>query len=688
MQSRVNSRLRHIFVCIAVLFFVASNAHSQPEKQQSHPRVAVVLSGGGAKGMAHIGVLKVLERAGIPIDIITGTSMGGIVGGLYSCGWNATLLDSVVRKQDWQFLLTDRSLYYDQDLQTRQKLNTYALSKVVTVGRRKVSETGGFITGRNLIKLFTQMTHPYTDSVSFDSLHIPFACVATDIINNTEYVFHSGVIAEAMRTTMAIPGVFSPVRYCDMVLVDGGLRNNYPADIAKAMGATYIIGATVQGPPRTADELVNWSNVLSQLIDMNTKNKYDDNLSITDIPIRVNTKGYGSASFTPAAIDTLIRRGEEEAMKHWDQLMALKQKLGLDSAYCPPLLHPDSVALMPVSFTDSAFRNRPSQDQVRGSLGVRFDTEEMVALKLNGIYSSSRVPIDIEATLRLGKNIMAGGQAVWKAYKRARMVLGYTYRYNDIDIYEGGRKDYNTTFDQHQALWSLKGISIKNLEVDIAAQWDYYNYRNVLISSKLGNAPFTINDEHYFTYRANLHYNSENDWQFPTRGARLQASYAYVTDNMIKHNGHIGFSELMASWRKNFSLGERLTLQPMVYGRMLFGSDIPIIRRNTIGGMWAGHYVDQQLPFVGVHHLEYTDNQIIIGQLQLQHQLSTNNFIIFKIAEGQHSSRPRDLLSGKPLLGCGLAYWYRTMFGPIGGSLSYSNQTDKLSLFINLGFFF
>jgi NTE family protein len=681
----MKNAVRHILLTIMVLAGVVEIT-AQPETLR--PKVAVVLSGGGAKGMAHIGVLKVLERAGIPIDIITGTSMGGIVGGLYSCGWNATLLDSVVKKQDWQFLLSDRSLYYDQDLQTRQNLNTYALSKVVTLGHRKVNEAGGFITGQNLMKLFGQMTSPYTDSINFDSLPIPFACVATDIVNNTEYIFRSGVIAEAMRTTMAIPGVFSPVRYGDMVLVDGGLRNNYPADIAKDMGATYIIGATVQGPPRTADELVNWSTVLTQIVDVNTKNKYDENLAITDIPIRVNTKGYSPASFNRAAIDTLIRRGEEEAMKHWDEIMALKSKLGLDSAYRPSQTVPDSMALLPVKFTDPAPSNRPPQDQVRGSLGIRFDTEEMVALKLNGIYSSSRRPFDVEATLRLGRNIMAGGQMAWKANKQMRMVLGYNYRYNDIDIYEAGRKDYSITFDNHQLQWSMKGISMKNFEVDVTAQWDYYNYRNVLISSKLGHDPFTLNNEHFFTYMAQLHYNSENDWQYPNRGARFLASYAYVTDNMFEYHGHVGFSELTASWRKSFALNGHLTLQPMLYGRMLFGGDIPNIRRNTIGGMWFGHYVDQQIPFVGVHHLEYADNHIIIGQLTLQQQLTTNNFLVLKLAEGQQANQAGDLLKSKPLIGCGLAYWYRTMFGPIGGSLSYSNQTDRISLFINLGFFF
>ena len=123
------------------------------------------------------------------------------------------------------------------------------------------------------MRLFDRLTAGYTDSISFDSLPIPFACVATNIVDNTEYDFHSGRLALAMRTSMSIPAVFSPVRLGDKVLVDGGLRNNYPADIAKAMGADYVIGVTVQGSPRTADDINSNASVIGQIIDVNCKNK-------------------------------------------------------------------------------------------------------------------------------------------------------------------------------------------------------------------------------------------------------------------------------------------------------------------------------------------------------------------------------------------------------------------------------
>ena len=206
----------------------------------------------------------------------------------------------------------------------------------------------------------------YTDSIDFTrDLPIPFACVATNIIDNSEYDFHSGHLPQAMRASMAIPAAFSPVRIGDMVLVDGGLRNNFPADIARQMGADIIIGVTVQGPPKVAENLGGTMSIISQIVDVNCKNKYDENLAITDLHFPVDTKGFNAASFTPAAIDTLIRRGEEEAMRHWDQILALKKRIGIDDSFRPTILQPlrPQVLTEKRHVTGFTFENMTAQDE-------------------------------------------------------------------------------------------------------------------------------------------------------------------------------------------------------------------------------------------------------------------------------------------------------------------------------------
>ena len=257
-----------LMILVAVLICGTISAKTD-STTVSRKKVAVVLSGGGAKGMAHIGVLKVLEQAGIPVDIVTGTSMGSIIGGLYAIGYNAHALDSMVRVQDWSYVITDKEDMSRQSLNDRQKQNTYLYSTGLTIGKHD-KQGGGIIKGKNLAELFQQLCVGFTDSLDFSrDLRIPFACVATNIIDNREVDFHSGRLPQAMRASMAIPAAFSPVRIGDKVLVDGGLKNNYPADLAREMGAEVIIGVTVQVAPKVAEDIGGTMSILSQIIDVN-----------------------------------------------------------------------------------------------------------------------------------------------------------------------------------------------------------------------------------------------------------------------------------------------------------------------------------------------------------------------------------------------------------------------------------
>ena len=742
--------MKRLFCMALAAWMAAGAAMGQTDApQQGRKKVAVVLSGGGAKGMAHIGALKVIERAGLPIDIVTGTSMGSIVGGLYAIGYNAELLDSLVRVQDWAFVLSDKENLSLQNMKERQKQNTYVLSKSQLLGRRDV-EDSGLIKGKNLADLFGTLTAAYDDSTDFNTLPIPFACVATNILDNTEYVFHSGRLAQAMRASMAIPGAFAPVRLGDKVLVDGGLRNNYPADIARQMGADIIIGVTVQGAPRTADDLNSTASILGQIVDVNCKNKYDDNLSITDVPIRVDTHGYGAASFNRAAIDTLIRRGEEEAMKHWDELMALKRRIGVSDSYRHPLLTPAEspavnqrtrIAAMEfkgMSANDERFIRRKFKLHVGDSIdyeqaelvttamrvdlfykdasarfyrqgnegmrvvftggqkkssqvnvGVRFDTEEMVALQLNGdIPLRSNIPTDIDVTLRLGKRIMGRVDLALHPHTFSKPTLSYIFRHNEINVYEKGDKDYSITYNQHAAELSLLNFYVRNLNFSGGARWDFFHIQKLLVDHEMETTGEKLDDDHYISYFARMLYSSENDWMFPTRGARFKAQYTYYTDNLSKLKGHTGMSEVSASWRMSFPLNSHLTLQPMAYGRLLPGSVHPLALCNMIGGVWFGHYFEQQQPFPGIGHVQRALPHFVAAQLKLQQRIATNNFVTLRVAAAQEAEKLSRLADHKTMIGTSLTYYYNTLVGPLGATLGWCNKTKEVNFYINLGFEF
>ena len=750
--------MKRIFILLATILLCCTvNAQHNDNTAVGRKKVAVVLSGGGAKGMAHIGVLKVLEKAGIPVDIITGTSMGSIIGGLYAIGYNANALDSMVRVQDWSYVITDKEDLRRQSLSDREKQNTYAFSTGLTIGKKDMN-AGGLIKGKNLAELFQQLCTGYTDSLDFThDLLIPFACVATDIIDNSEVDFHSGRLPQAMRASMAIPAAFSPVRISDKVLVDGGLKNNYPADIAREMGADIIIGVTVQGAPKAADDLGNTMSILSQIIDVNCKNKYDENLAITDLHLPVDTKGYSSASFSQAAIDTLIRRGEELAMRRWDDIIALKQRIGIDETFHPTILHPlrpqvmtekqrvvgytfenmtpnaeqflrqkfrlnktDSIdarleqelttsmrvdlfyqtaecRLVPVGDAVRVILSAGNRKSAQFHAGFRYDTEEYAAVQLGlDIPLKTDVPVNTDITLRLGKRLMAKGELTVHPHSFTRPTISYAFHRNDVDIYMDGERSYNILYNQFQGNLFPINFDLRHFNLQFGVRWDYMHYRNKLGSEN--SIQVTLKNEHFISYRGQLKYNSEDNWYFPTHGARFNAEYAYVTNNLTKLNvrddkGTVigkktGMSEVSANWRMSFPLGSRLTLQPMLYGRLLFGTAIPPVFGNAIGGDWFGHYIEQQMPFAGIGNIEYVSHQFVAAQLQAQQRIGSSNYVLLRVAGAQQADHLKELADHRTLLGVQAAYYYNTMFGPIGATIGYSNRTKEPYFYLNIGYEF
>ena len=709
-------------------------------------KVGVVLSGGGAKGMAHIGVLKVIERAGIPVDYVVGTSMGAIVGGLYSIGYDANTLDSLVRCQDWRYLLSDMVEPHNQSMRERYNQSTYLLSRPI-IRTTGLAAEGGLVSGHNLSNLFSWLTVGYHDSISFDNLPIPFACVATDMVDYSEVVFRSGWLSQAMRASMAIPGVFTPVRIDSMVLVDGGLKNNYPVDVARGMGADLIIGVTLQKPARKASELNNAMDILLQLVDFSVKNKFDDNVSHTDVQVAVDAEKFTSMSFSPRAIDSLITIGEEAAMAQWDSLMALKRAIGLDSAYAPPPRHraasagkPQRVRLAVVDFEgvssgDSRYLRRKfgiaegdsvsaetleavmaslrsdlmyssaeySLRQMAGgywlrivagrrkvtqlNLGVRFDTEETVALQANSDFRlPTRLPVEVSVTGRLGRRYMANVAATVMPANRGNWTVDYTFRYNDINIYDEGRRDFNVTYDYHSLTLGLISFNLRNFTLDLAARWENFNYGTMLSGEERSGMVF--GDEHLYSYNLWLHYNSENDRYFTTRGASLEAGYSLYTDDFVHYRSGDPVHVVGGRWRFALRLTDRFALQPSVYGRMLLGGEKPWCLSNFIGGDFAGHYVEQQMPFAGIGNIEMADNALVAVGLKAQQRIMDNNYVMVRASFALDADKLRYLWQSPLLHGYQLSWAYNSMFGPVNANLGYSSKSKRVFFYLNLGFEF
>ncbi len=300
----------------------------------SRPKVGLVLSGGGAKGAAHIGVLKYIEEAGIPIDYIAGTSMGSIVGGMYALGYKSDEILDIISSVDWDRLISNevdrRKISYSRKAEKSTQIvsvpfSLHANEEELQSQSFRNSLPKGIVTGDNLINLFNSLAVGYSDNLSFDELPIPFICIATDMISGEADVLDKGEFTKALRASMAIPILFDPIKMKQTLYVDGGLTSNFPAEQCKAMGADYIIGVSMS--PGLEENPENLSSILSQvkqLKEIITDKNFDQYHQQCDIFISPDLKGVGMLSFDAESVARVTQSGYEAAAAQEANFKALK----------------------------------------------------------------------------------------------------------------------------------------------------------------------------------------------------------------------------------------------------------------------------------------------------------------------------------------------------------------------------
>ncbi len=310
----------HKVLFYILLFIVTSTTLAQETKR---PKVGLVLSGGGAKGFAHIGVLKIIEEAGLEVDFIGGTSIGAIIGVMYSIGYSAEAIEKIVFDEDWSSLLIDaipRKYMAANEKGLPEKYFIY-----FPLNKGKIQLPAGLQEGQNICKKFTKLTSPVYQQKDFLKFQTPFMCIGADIMSGNYVVMNKGSLPQAMRASMAIPSFFTPVEYDGHLMVDGGLINNFPVEEVKKMGADIIIGVDVQNKPYKKEEVNSLFKVISQISYLFRKNQGIKNKSMTDIYIHPDLKGYSVTSFKSA--DTLIKRGENAARLVFDEISNLADSL-------------------------------------------------------------------------------------------------------------------------------------------------------------------------------------------------------------------------------------------------------------------------------------------------------------------------------------------------------------------------
>ncbi len=295
------------------------------------PKIGMVFGGGGAKGAAEVGVLKVLEQAGVQVDYIVGTSIGSIVGGLYAAGYTANELETMFQTQEWLSLLTDRKASLSNDPYQTIDGVTYIFGFPVM---DRNSSVFGVMKGESVENMLDSMLS-VKGCKDFESLPIPFCCVTADIRAAQEVVLSKGAISKAMRASMSIPGIFKPVRLDDRLLVDGGMLNNLPVDVCRKMGADIVIAIDLQQneqkPRKQSDlsmlsslaDMLGFGGILEWITNRPDIEKYLENRQKADIYIHPNLPDADASSFGNKNAARMIQAGVVAAKQQLPELQRI-----------------------------------------------------------------------------------------------------------------------------------------------------------------------------------------------------------------------------------------------------------------------------------------------------------------------------------------------------------------------------
>ena len=753
------------------------------EIRKHRPTVALVLSGGGAKGAAHIGVIERIEELGIPIDMVLGTSMGGLIGSLYALGYTPAQMDTIIRDIDWSWAFSDKvpreyisyaemkykdkyllsiPFYYERDyfkakLQNEEEQSMVRRHNDVHFGADHEDDgldlikknllgslPSAYIYGQNVSNLISSLTIGYQDSLDFKELPVPFFCVATDMVSGKAKIWHSGKINTAMRSTMSIPGVFAPVRTEGMVLVDGGLRDNYPTALAREMGADIIIGVDLSDSRKTYSSVNNLGDIIGQGIDMLSRDAFDRNVGIPDVKIKPDLHEFNMLSFSARNIDVIIERGRNAALGQDIPLRKVAAKtagkykstqagtrvFAADSLMISEIeilgVQPNERAIL-MNRLDIELDQKMSREdldhvvaQIYGTqaydfvtyellgagnpfklvitcrkgpvhqfgMGVRADTEEIVSVLLNvGLFTHKLYGHSFDMETKIGANPYMNLNWSYDMPKFPTINAKATLRWTDLDMLrmsDENRMSF-TYLASKQELY-LSNMNWRYLDIKGGVRNEVFDIGNFRSSQVNGDYDINQLTNDYVSLFADLRSYTFDDGYFPTRGVKAGVSYAW-TFTGFPHS-FMPFHTIQADTKVVVPMGERVAFMPSFNFRFLMGHDIPVAYFNAVGGNLQGRYLDQQIPFVGINQLAAMKNILTVYRADLRVKVAKNNYITAIANYVRTCDFIVSYAVGPGNLGAGLEYSYDSIFGPLTFNLHWSDFTNKVGFYISAGYNF
>lgn len=728
-----------------ILFLIVFTSLAVFSQEQKRPKVGLVLSGGGAKGFAHIGVLKVLEEAGVKIDYIGGTSMGAVIGGLYASGYNAAQIDSIFQATNFNELINDFIPRSSKNFYERRNDELYAL--VLPFNKMKIGIPEALSKGMYNYNLLTRITRNVRHIKDFNKLPIPFLCIGTNIETGEEVLLNKGNLAQAMIASSAFPSLFSPVEIDGKILVDGGVVNNYPIEEVRKLGADIIIGVDVQDGLLDRTQLKDATKILVQITSLQSIERMKKNISNTDIYIKPDISQYGVVSFDKG--NEIIRKGEEATFAVYEQI---KKIVDESAPYRKPKLKISSDSIH-IGAINSNELNNYTKEYVIGKLrfkaGAKTDYDDLLrginninaAKNFSSIsYSLENNKDDVDLNIILKENptktylkfglhyddLFKSGVLVNLTRKKTLfkndiasldVILGDNIRYNlDYYIENGfnlsfGFKSYYNQFNRNVAKeissTALNNPDINSLNIDFTDLTNQVYFQSLFVqkyligggvelkflkikSETLANVDPIIDNSSYLSLFGYMKYDSFDNKYFPKKGWYFTGdiqSYllsSNYTDNFKPYSIAKGDFGVAATLFKN------ATVKFQTDAGFSFGQESVAFFNFILGG-YGYNPINNFKYLYGYDYLSIAANSYIKSTATVDYEFFKKNHVNFSANFANIGDRifeTVDWISIPKYSGYAVGYGLETVIGPVEIKYSWSPEQPKGFTWFSIGFLF
>jgi len=732
-------------ILLAIIGMFSMNADAQATQNDSirRPRVGVVLCGGGAKGFAHIRILKKIEEAGIPIDYIGGTSIGSIIGGLYATGYDPDMMEKLVKEQDWNTIIYDKFPDRIMPIEKKMENTKYIVTLPIKHGKVKVSES--LVDGVYVNMLMSRLTLPAKEISDFTKLSVPFFCIGTDIEKAQEYEMDKGCLSRSIRASMAIPFFFTPIRYDERLLIDGGMINNFPVKNMQKKDVDIIIGIDLEDYNISADDIDNSISLLTNMMNLSSLAETEYGRKNCDIYIRPDLHGRNMLSFND--FDSILIFGEQAAELMYPKLKQLGDSIHaiadfeIERPHTQPV---DSLYVIDIKVDGLIDNNDPYiKREFSKTFPKMFSIDEIEAailrLKVSGFYSdlwyevhdttggvlltlhckeknNQSFSFNIHYDNNYGIGALVNYTLTSKGNKFKRVSLsadlnvaenpylrvrinkrdGRFFRYGS-EVFVGycSIDQYNNVSDKIDHSYSIQRNKLdlfgqttfsSNSSLKIGAVGEFYHMNDMV-----GSYGLTKDYEFYTYLYANYYLNTEDITTFAKRGWKVNATAkCYFYDGVFKN----AESRLAWSFRgdvlKSVPLAENHTLKfGLTLGTRLGKKSLPAPYKFMAGGQSKMNYSDNIMTFTGLRFIEYLGDFITYGKIAWQWKIYKEVYTIVSTDFGFMNNDFSKWFNYNDsfVIGAGITLGLNTFAGPIELSLMTSN-VNKFVGFINIGYWF